>query len=134
MIVSRVAEAVLDTSAIMAMILEESGADVAVQFADGAAVSANIIAEVATKLFERGMIPDDVERDISQFGFVVHSVDEAMAIAIGALRPLTKSAGLSLGDRSCLALAAKLGLPAITADKTWATIADAIGVEVRLIR
>ena len=35
MIVSRVAEAVLDTSAIMAMILEESGADVAVQFADG---------------------------------------------------------------------------------------------------
>ncbi len=134
MIVSRVAEAVLDTSAIMAMILEESGADIAVQFADRAAVSANIIAEVATKLFERGMKLADVKRDILQFRFDVHSVDEAMSIAIGALRPLTKSAGLSLGDRSCLALAAKLGLPAITADKAWASIADAVGVEVVLIR
>lgn len=118
----------------MAMLLEEPGADVAVQFADGAAVSANIIAEVATKLFERGMLRNEVERDISQFGFDIHSVDEASAIAIAALRPLTRSAGLSLGDRSCLALAAKLGLPAITADKAWATIAGAVGVEVVLIR
>lgn len=134
MIVSRVAEAVLDTSAILAMLLEERGADIAIQFADGAAVSANIIAEVATKLFDRGMSRAVVERDILQFGFDVHSVNEADAIAIGALRPLTKSAGLSLGDRSCLALAAKLGLPAITADKAWASIAEAVGVEVVVIR
>jgi ribonuclease VapC len=134
MIVSHVADAVLDTSAIMAMLLEERGADIALQFADGAAVSANNIAEIATKLFERGMSPADVERDILQFRFDVHSVDDVTAFAIGALRPLTRSAGLSLGDRSCLALAAKLGLPAVTADKAWATIADAVGVEVRLIR
>jgi ribonuclease VapC len=127
MIVSHVADAVLDTSAIMAMLLEERGADIALQFADGAAVSANNIAEIATKLFERGMSPADVERDILQFRFDVHSVDDVTALA-------TRSAGLSLGDRSCLALAAKLGLPAVTADKAWATIADAVGVEVRLIR
>jgi ribonuclease VapC len=30
----------------------------------------------------------------------------------------------SLGDRACLATALRLGLPAVTADKVWANIAD----------
>lgn len=40
--------------------------------------------------------------------------------------------GLSLGDRACLALAAELGIPALTADQTWAGLD--IGVKVELIR
>ncbi|MEN3177177.1 MAG: hypothetical protein ABF812_16325 [Gluconobacter cerinus] len=49
-------------------------------------------------------------------------------------RDATKRVGLSHGDRACLALAKKMGLPAVTADRAWAEIADAIGVEVVLIR
>jgi PIN domain nuclease of toxin-antitoxin system len=41
-------------------------------------------------------------------------------------------AGLSLGDRACLALASALGLPAITADRRWPSLA--LGVEVRVLR
>jgi PIN domain nuclease of toxin-antitoxin system len=40
--------------------------------------------------------------------------------------------GLSLGDRACLALAAELGVVALTTDREWAR-AD-VGVEVALIR
>ena len=50
------------------------------------------------------------------------------------MRDATKRVGLSHGDRACLALAKKMGLPAVTADRAWAEIADAIGVEVVLIR
>ena len=50
------------------------------------------------------------------------------------LRDLTRNAGSSLGDRACLALATELGLPAITADRTWATITAGLGVAVVLIR
>ena len=38
------------------------------------------------------------------------------------LRPLTKQYGLSLGDRACLALAIKLKIPAVTADKEWSKL------------
>jgi len=41
-------------------------------------------------------------------------------------------AGLSLGDRACLALADAMGCPAVTADRAWSSID--IGVSVVLIR
>jgi PIN domain nuclease of toxin-antitoxin system len=41
---------------------------------------------------------------------------------------------LSLGDRFCLALAKRDGLPAMTADKQWRTIAEAADAKLVLIR
>jgi ribonuclease VapC len=54
------------------------------------------------------------------------------AYQVGLLRPLTRHAGLSLGDRACLALAKQLGLPALTTDRIWEHVA--IGVPVQVIR
>ena len=48
------------------------------------------------------------------------------------LRTLTRVQGLSLGDRSCLALGLRLGRPVLTADRGW--LAVDVGVSVRLIR
>ena len=124
----------MDTSAILAFLLKEPGAAMVTNLIDGAAVSANIIAELATKLSDRGLSQSDIAATIEDCAFDIHPVTYNDALAIGALRPLTQSVGLSLGDRSCLALAAKLKLPAITADNAWATIAGAVGVEVVLIR
>jgi ribonuclease VapC len=42
--------------------------------------------------------------------------------------------GLSLGDRYCLALAKREGIPALTAERRWPDIAAAAGVTVDLIR
>ena len=54
------------------------------------------------------------------------------ALVAAALRPLTRSAGLSLGDRACRALADREGVPALTTDRAWAKLR--LPIEIRLIR
>ncbi len=54
------------------------------------------------------------------------------AYRAGMLRPLTRHAGLSLGDRTCLALALQLNLPALTTDRAWEDIL--LNVTVQVIR
>ncbi len=49
---------------------------------------------------------------------------------VANLRPLTKSRGLSLGDRACLALAMSTGATAVTADRSWADLGLAVSIEV----
>ena len=60
------------------------------------------------------------------------SVEQAQLSA--ALRPATRVAGLSLGDRACLALARERGLPAVTAERRWPEIAEAAGIAVEVTR
>jgi ribonuclease VapC len=60
--------------------------------------------------------------------------DERLAYRAGMLLPQTRAAGLSFGDRACLALALQLDAKAMTADRAWSRIADAVGVEIELIR
>lgn len=60
--------------------------------------------------------------------------DEAHARESGRLRPLTRSAGLSLGDRACLATAALRGTVALSADKAWARLPDGVGTKIELLR
>jgi len=51
---------------------------------------------------------------------------------IARLRRLTRTRGLSICDRACLALAKRLGLPVVTADREWVSLD--LGVVVTLIR
>ena len=68
----------------------------------------------------------------AKLGLTVVPFDEEQAYKAGLLRQTTRSQGLSLGDRACLALAHSLGLPAITADRAWSNLN--VGVEVILVR
>ena len=123
---------VLDASAILALIHREPGADVVVEALPNAAVSTVNLAEVVARLSDR-KIPDDAIRvTMAALGLVIIEFDEQQAFAAGALRRATRHVGLSLGDWACLALAMRLHAPAVTADRSWATLG--IGVEVRLIR
>jgi ribonuclease VapC len=56
--------------------------------------------------------------------------DRDLAIRAGDLR--SESTSLSLGDRACLALALARGLPAYTAERSWAKLE--LGIDIRLIR
>lgn len=128
------AEWVIDTSVVMAWINAEPDHEACEPYLAGAACAANTIAEIATKLADKGSDRAIIVENFLDFHFETHFMDEDDAIDIGLMRPLTRSAGLSLGDRSCLHLAKKLGLPAITTDRAWAEVADSVGVEVRVIR
>ncbi len=126
-------ETVLDASAVLALLREEPGAvTVAQALTDGAAISAVSVAEVITKLIEAGGTEHDVRRRLSALTLRIVAFDAEQAYQTGLLRRLTRRAGLSLGDRACLALARQLHLPALTADRLWQQVQ--VGVNVRLIR
>ena len=123
---------VLDSSALLCVLNGEDGAERVAQLMPSAVIGAANLAEVVTKLRERGLSVEEVEEVLGGLPFDVRPLTSAQAHAIGHLRPATRAFGLSLGDRACLALAAELGLPALTADQAWAGLD--IGVQVELIR
>lgn len=123
---------VLDSSALLAWAWGEPGADQVDDVIESALVSAVNWAEVVARLVERGLSDDEVREAESRFPVDVRPFDAAQALAVGLLRRATRSAGLSLGDRACLALAQSEGLPAVTADRAWAGLE--LGVEVEVIR
>ncbi len=124
---------VLDASALLALLNGEAGSEqVANVIVDGAAISAVNLAEVVTKLSEIGM-PEALIHDVLDLlGLEIIDFDFKQAYQVGLLRPLTRHAGLSLGDRACLALAQQLDLPVLTTDRVWASLA--INVTVLVIR
>lgn len=130
--------AVLDASALLAYLQGEPGAEVVADaLVQKAAISAVNWAETLSKLAEHGQDPDFVTTQLREQGLldralIIYSVDEALGCHIAKLRTTTRSLGLSLGDRACLALALKLNLPALTSDRVWENLS--LGVEIRVIR
>lgn len=124
--------AVLDASAILTLLHDEPGASEVLPWIADGVVSAVNLAEVVGKLLEAGMPEGAAINAIERLALEVVALDAAMAIRAGALRPLTRSLGLSLGDRACLATAQQLGLPVITADRTWQKVEA--GVPVHSVR
>ena len=123
---------VLDASAILAYLVGESGFRDVEKLLDDAAVSAVNIAEVASKLAERGAPPDRIRQTIQALGVEVIPCDEMIAYRIGDLRESTKALGLSLGDRACLATALQYNVRAVTADRQWKTLK--VGARIHVIR
>ena len=125
---------VLDSSAVLALMLDEPGAaTVRAYLRDGVIGAANL-AEVLSKLVDRGMPVHEAAEAVAILGLQVAPMTETQARVCAELRPTTRSAGLSLGDRACLALAAEMGRPAVTADRSWAGPAEAAGARIHLIR
>ena len=91
------------------------------------------LAEVAARLRESDWPTGTIEATVARLNVAVIPLGRRAALMSGDLRPVTRRWGLGLGDRSCLALAQELGLPAVTADRVWGRLPIA-GVEVRLIR
>lgn len=127
--------AVFDASAALAFLLDEPGAErVERALIEGGVMSTINLAEVSQKLSRNAADPARAGLTIGKLSLRYVAVDEELAIAAGALVSRTASKGLSLADRCCLELARRLALPALTADRKWADVADAVGVRVELIR
>lgn len=126
--------AVLDASAILALLKSERGASKVAGVIADASVCAINQAEVISHFVHLGAPLDDVRAMLAALPYTVIAADDALAWDAGGMRSVTASAGLSLGDRFCLALAKRLGAPAFTADKAWKDVAGAVGAKVVVIR
>jgi len=116
----------LDASALLAYLQREPGFEaVREALREGAAISAVNLAEVAGKLKARGKDPERIVRRLLAMGLEVLPFTLEEALEAGALDPLTRPLGLSLGDRACLAAGKVRGLAVLTADRTWAGVVHA---------
>ena len=125
---------VLDASALLAMLRGEAGAKKVEGTLTEASMSVVNMAEVASHFHKLGMPDEDVAAMLRPLPITLVPADADLAWEVGRLRSLTVEAGLSLGDRFCLALAKRENMPAMTADRRWKEVADAAGAKVMLIR
>jgi PIN domain nuclease of toxin-antitoxin system len=129
---------VLDASAFLAYLRDEPGAEIVENaLINGCYISIINWVEVLSKIVDLGESPEEIIKRLRDEGLLQNSLEiiacnEEDAITIAKFRVLTKSAGLSLGDRACLALGKRLNLPVLTADKVWTSLS--LGITITLIR
>ena len=127
--------AVLDASALLALFNDEPGAQVVLDALAGSCLlSAVNQTEVLTKLLDKGLSKAEAVSVMEAIDIDVVAFDESQSLDAAWLRLETRTVGLSLGDRACLALARSRKAVALTADRPWSQVADAVGVTVRCIR
>jgi PIN domain nuclease of toxin-antitoxin system len=124
--------AVLDASALLALIRGEPGADSVEAILGASVMSAVNWSEVRQRLLAHGIDDEALLGDVEALGIEMVAFDAEDAERAASLWPTTRDAGLSLGDRACLALAQRLDRPAVTADRVWTTLG--LGIEVVAIR
>jgi PIN domain nuclease of toxin-antitoxin system len=129
-----VTSAVLDASAIIALLKGERGASKVAGVIAEAAVGVFNQAEVVSHFVRLGAPVEEIRVMLGALPYTIVAADEALAWEAGELWSATSTVGLSLGDRFCLALAKRMEVPAYTADRAWKEVASAAGVRVTLIR
>ena len=126
------AQAVLDASAVLALLAGEKGGEQVEQLLGSVLISAVNLAEVLAKLGDRGVSVEE-QRQIRQgLDVEVRGFDELSAWTSAGLRSATRTHGLSIGDGACLALAVQESLPVLTTDRQWSKLD--LGVEIRVLR
>lgn len=125
-------DAVLDASALIALLRDEPGAEVVERLLGRAVISVVNWAEVLQRFRAHGVETTGKRDDVVALGVAIEAFTDEDAEAVAELWQPTRAAGLSLADCACLALAGRLGLPAYTADDAWREVDP--DVEVVLIR
>ncbi len=126
-------EVVFDASAMLALIQHERGAEkLTDEIVENAVASTVNLAEVQSKLVKASNDPDRAWiASLSTISAAEPFTSEQAKIA-GDLIAKTEKYGLSLGDRSCLALAIALQAPVYTTEQAWKNLK--VGVPIHVIR
>ncbi len=126
-------EVVFDASAILALLHHERGAEKLTDDIQDQAVASTVnLAEAQSKLVKRGHSPDEAWEDTLSTVTAAEPFTSEHAKIAGSLIIETEKYGLSLGDRSCLALAIALKAPVYTTEQTWRNLK--VGIPIHVIR
>lgn len=125
---------VLDASALLAALLDEPGREQVEAVINGARMSTVNLSEVVGHFARLGAAPAEIDELLADLPIAYVPPDRNLAVDAGNIRSMTDAAGLSLGDRMCLALARQSGWPVLTADRAWAKAATSLGISVELVR
>jgi ribonuclease VapC len=125
---------VFDSSAILAVLRAENGADAIIEQLDFGVISAVNLGEVVQVQLRGGHLRAEIEETFGELGVTVAVVDAELAMAAAEMRATALAKGMSQADCICLALAKREGVPALTGDRKWLEVAGALGVEVKLFR
>ncbi|MBY0307052.1 MAG: type II toxin-antitoxin system VapC family toxin [Sphingomonas sp.] len=110
---------VFDASAVLALIRDEPEAAAVRDHVGRAAISTVNLHEVVKDLLQSGLNETIIRQILGELRLDVHDHGEDDAYAGASLHAQTRTYGRGLGDRTCLALALKLGVPALTTDREW---------------
>ena len=124
--------AVVDSSVLLAILLNEAQDETLLMRIIGCHISTVNLIELLTRAVDKGVSCDDALGLVDRLRVENHALDRLQAIEAARLRVSTRQLGLSLGDRACLALARRLKMPVLTADRAWAALD--IGIDIQLIR
>jgi PIN domain nuclease of toxin-antitoxin system len=122
----------LDASALIALVLGESGSVEVERVISSSVISAVNWSEVLQVLGRRvESAPHWAER-LSSVNLEIRGFDVEDAEMAADLGRDTKKLGLSLADRACLALGVRYGCEVVTADKSWSGLQ--LGFPITVIR
>lgn len=123
---------VLDTSAVLALLFGELGADKAIARGQDGIWSTVSYSETVGKSLDRKVPMETIAHYLAGLKLSLVPFDEDHALAAAALRPSTRHLNFSFADRACLATASLRKLPVLTADRDWLK-AD-LGIKIYSIR
>ncbi|MCJ2095432.1 MULTISPECIES: type II toxin-antitoxin system VapC family toxin [unclassified Methylobacterium] len=125
---------VLDASALLCLLRAETGSEEVAEVLPQSVISAVNLSEVYAKLAEAGGSEAQITQAVGVLRLAIEPFDDEQARIAGILRLPTRSLGLSLGDRACLALAKQRQSVAVTTDRAWSRLPADLGLTVRIIR
>lgn len=122
----------VDSSALLAMMQDAPGGSLVGVKLHHSAISALNLAQVLEYCCEHGIEAEGMVENLIALGLRIEpfGLDDARKVA--EITRATPGSSLGLSDLACLALAARLEVPALTADRSWLDLD--IGVEVRVLR
>ncbi len=124
---------VLDSSAVLALVHDEPGADQVAQALPGSMLSTINLAEVVFKLIDADIDASQLQTLLTTAGVTIEPFLAGDAEFAGAMRSLPGGRALSLGDRCYLALTVCSDPPEVlTGDRIWTELD--LPIRIRLFR
>jgi ribonuclease VapC len=124
----------LDASAIVAVLRNETGGDNVIPYLNDAIISTVNVAEVYAHAMLHKLPECLVDEFLSHRGIELVPLSLQQSKTAGKMVALTRSGGLSLGDRACLSVAKEYNATALTADRAWLPFAETLGITIKSIR